>query len=116
MSAGPAQKLSHEDELFLMSNLAPKQTGLPFVVWIFVGAGIWPDVQIKVSRGLRARKMVSLVLRSTLCVIDGELAREELALLEQWVALNREALLAHWNAEIDTGDVLERLRKVEGKA
>jgi Domain of unknown function (DUF4160) len=104
--------LSLEDELFLMSNLARRQTGLPFVVWIFVGAGIWPDAQIKISRGPRPRKMVSLALRPTLRVIEGELTREELALLEHWVTLNREALLAYWNAEIDASNVLKRLRKV----
>jgi hypothetical protein len=54
--------LSPEDELFLASNLAPEQTSLPFVVWIFVGAGVWHDVRIKVSRGPRPVEMVSLAL------------------------------------------------------
>jgi hypothetical protein len=94
MRAVHANELSLDDELFLMSNLFPKRTGLPFVVWISTGTGIPHDIRVKISRGPKAKpaEMIFVALQPKLRV--------------------REALLAYWNAEIDSGDVLERLRKV----
>lgn len=104
--------LSLEDELFFMSNLYPKHTGLPFVIWISTGIGVQHDIRVKVSRGPKARpaEMISVGLRPNVHVIDGELSSAEVALLTRWVDLNLAVLLDYWNAELDTADALARLK------
>jgi hypothetical protein len=61
----PAQFIE-EDELFLMSNLSPNRTGLPFVVWVSPKGGDHHDVRIKVSLGPKAKpdEMVSVAVRT----------------------------------------------------
>jgi hypothetical protein len=98
-----------------MSNLSPKRTGLPFVVWISAGAWIQnDDIRVKITRGpkVKSSEMISVALRPMLRVIDGQLSNEELGLLEQWVQLNLEVLIDYWNGEIDTSGVLERLKGI----
>jgi hypothetical protein len=41
-------------DLFTMSNLSPKRTGLSFVVWISPKGGAQHDVRVKVTRGPKA--------------------------------------------------------------
>ena len=38
------------EDLYTMSNLSPRRTGLPFVVWISPKGGALHDVRVKVSR------------------------------------------------------------------
>jgi len=43
-----------DEDLFTMSNLSPRRTGLPFVVWISPRGNAQYDVRIRVSRSLKA--------------------------------------------------------------
>jgi hypothetical protein len=99
---------------FEMSNLFPKHTGLPFTVWISVKGGARHDVRVKVSRTSRANPedMVSVAIRPRVRVVEGELDAKELALLSSWIELNRDALIAYWNGEIDTRDALDALQRI----
>jgi hypothetical protein len=38
-----------------------------------------------------------------------------LALLQQWVDLNWGVLIEYWNEDIDTVEVIERLKKLPGR-
>ena len=42
------------EDLFTMSNLSPRRTGRPFVVWVSPKGGAPHDVRVKVSRGPKA--------------------------------------------------------------
>src|SRR6478752_6043429 len=82
--------------LFEMSNLSPKRTGLPFVVWISPKSVAPHDGSVKVSKGprVRASELISVAIRPDVRVVaGGELSHSELLLLERWVELNREVLL-----------------------
>jgi hypothetical protein len=102
------------DELFRMSNLYPKRTGLPFIVWISTGNGVQHDIRVKVSRGSKVKpsEMITVALRPMIRVVRGELSSEELSLLSEWIRLNWDVLFQYWNEEIDTVDAVERLKKV----
>ena len=98
------------------SSLYPAHTGLPFVVWISHRGGAKHDVRVKVSRNAKAipEEMVSVGIRPTVHVIEGEIDTRDLGLLEVWIEQNRATLLAYWEGDIDTQDALEALTKVSG--
>src|SRR4051794_41065685 len=89
------------DLLFEMANLSPKRTGLPFVVWISPRGNARHDVRVKVSAGPRAvpSEMVSVAIRPQVRVIEGEMKASDLALLRQWVELNRDVLIRYWEGD-----------------
>lgn len=106
---------SLEDELFEMANLRPETTGLPFIVWISPGLNAQHDIRVKVSLNPRpGPDMTSVALRPNLSVTDGPaLSPENFRLLEVWVKLNFETLLAFWEGQIEyIEDVLTRLQKL----
>ncbi len=113
----PTQSID-EDELFLMSNLSPKRTGLPFVVWVSPKGGARHDVRIKVSLGPKAKpnEMVSVTVRPNVEVVEGSLTSDQLRMLRKWVELNRETLIMFWEGEIEyTEDMLAAVKPVEEK-
>jgi hypothetical protein len=112
-------ELTGQDELFLMSNLFPEDTGLPFIVWVSVGEGVRHDVRVKVYRGgkVNPREMTSVALRPTVHVTQGEgLSGTELKALAQWIELNYDVILKYWNMEISTRQMLDSIKKVEPEA
>lgn len=108
-----------ELDLFTMSNLSPKKTGLPFVVWISPRGNARHDLRIKVSRSPKAKPedFITVAVRPLVRVVYGTIPASELKLLREWITLNRETLLAFWNGDIEyTEDVLRELKPiVEGQ-
>ena len=105
-----------EDDFFLMANLSPLFTGLPFVVWISTRGHAQHDIRVKVSRGPKTipEALIPVALRPELRVIGKEeLSAEELALLERWVRLNWDVLLAYWNGELFTEQAIAQLRPID---
>ena len=107
--------IASEDELFLMSNLSPKLTGLPFVVWISPKGNARHDVRIKVSTSSKVTDdWVIVAIRPEVRVIHGQLPGGTMELLKQWVELNRDALVKFWEGDIEyTEDVLGQLRSID---
>jgi hypothetical protein len=107
---GPAT----DDELFDMANLSPARTGLPMVVWISERGRARQDARVKVSQihGRKAHpdQTVSLSVRPTVEIVAGTtLDPRDLALIRQWIELNRDLLLAYWEGEIFTDEVIDKL-------
>ena len=100
---------------FEMANLYPKHTGLPFVVWISVRGGARHDARVKVSGGPKALPgdMATVALRPEPHVVEGSMEPHDFRLLREWISRNHEALIAYWNDDIDTADVLAALVKAE---
>ena len=108
--------LETEDDFSLMSNLGPKRTGLPFMVWISPRGGARHDVRVKVSRSPKVKpgEFITVSVRPTVEVLYGELRPAELQQLAQWIELNKEAIVKFWDGEIeDTPELLEQLRSLE---
>jgi Domain of unknown function (DUF4160) len=109
------------DDLFEMANLSPTLTGLPMVVWISERGRARHDARIKVSlvHGRRARpdRTASVSVRPTVEVVAGrELERRDMDLVRQWIELNREAIVAYWNGDLLTDEVIGRLKPVPAPA
>ena len=99
---------------FEISNLFPKHTGLPFVVWISHKGAARHDVRVKVSSGAKVfpSRMTSVAIRPELRVMEGRMKASDLALLTQWIQLNRDVLVRYWDGDIDTKDALDAIRPV----
>jgi hypothetical protein len=103
----PVQE-SDEDLLFLMANLSPRLTGLPFAVWISPRGNAQHAVRVKVS--LRPKmvpsEMASVTVEAPIQEIGNErqLSGEQLKLLRRWIELNREIIVKFWNGEIEYSD------------
>ena len=50
-----------------------------------------------------------VALRPVPRVVAGRLSPDNRRLVYDWVGLNYEAILAYWDEEIDTGELLDRL-------
>jgi hypothetical protein len=101
--------------LFEMANLRPERTGLPFVVFISQKGGARHDVRVKVAPGARVRpsEMVTVAVRPAVRVIRGSLEASDLALLRQWIELNRDVLVKYWDGVIEyTEDAIAALRPI----
>ncbi len=104
-----------EDEgLFEMANLFSKHTGLPFVVWISYKGGAQHDVRVKVSPGPKSTPshMVSVAIRPSVHVVEGQMSASDLAQLTRWIELNRDVLIRYWDGEIDTKDAIDTLKPI----
>ncbi|HEV7693625.1 MAG TPA: DUF4160 domain-containing protein [Hyphomonadaceae bacterium] len=98
-------------DLFLMANVHPRRSGLPFVVYISEKQG-QHDVRVKVAEGPRAPPFVASVsVRPEIEVVAGELSAGDLALVRRWIELNRDVIIGYWDRTIeDTADALNALQ------
>ena len=106
------------DALFLMSNLSPKNTGLPYVVWCAQNGGFDHDACIWVSRGSKAApsKMVRILIRPDVRVEQGRMKADDLELLREWIALNLDVLIRHWDGDIEYSvDAMNAIRPIKVK-
>src|SRR5690348_289079 len=98
-------------DLYLMANVHPRRSGLPFVVYISERQG-QHDVRVKVAEGPRAPPFVASVsVRPEIEVVAGELSAGDLALVRRWIELNRDVIIGYWDRTIeDTADALKALQ------
>ena len=100
---------------FDLAIVSPKETGLPFAVYILEDMGVVPDVRVEVERNARGRRSdtVKVAIRPTVRVTHGHLDVHELALLTRWIELNRETLIRYWDGEIEsTMDAILALKPI----
>ena len=98
-----------------MSDVSPRRTGLPFVVWISPRGNARHDVRVKVSAGPKEKpgEFASVTVRPMVEVVEGEVSGSDLRLLERCVDLNRDALVKFWDGDIEyTEDVLPLLKRL----
>ncbi len=115
----PRASAEDEDDFYLMANLSPKRTGLPYVVWISPRGNAQHDVRVQISRGPKVRpgEFVSVALRPTLRVVEGELTADEMRLLQAWVAINFDVIVQFWDGVIEyTENALAALLPLRAEA
>lgn len=108
--------MNETDELDLMTNLYPRTTGLPMVVWAAPSYGAGHGARIKVmqryGQQMDPGDLAVVALQPQPHVVAGRLSAADLQLVTQWLALNRDAVLDHWNALIDGAELVQRLHKL----
>ena len=104
------------DNLDLMTNLYPRTTGLPMVIWVGPSYGAGHSARIKVmqrhGQQMDPGDLAVVALQPQPHVVAGRLAAADLQLVSQWLTLNHDAVLDHWNALIDEFELGQRLRKL----
>jgi|CXWL01.1.fsa_nt_gi hypothetical protein len=106
--------LIEDEDQFEMVNVRPELSGLPFIVWISEKGGARHDVRVKVSPGPKVREFVATVsVRPEVDLIAGELSTPDLALVRDWITLNRDTIIRYWNGDIlYTDEALAALKKL----
>ncbi|HEV2337127.1 MAG TPA: hypothetical protein VGS13_16590 [Stellaceae bacterium] len=102
------------DDIFFMTNLSPRMTGLPMAVWVSPRGSARHDIRIKVNTTHGNRMTIEdtavVAVRPAPRVVAGRLTPEDRRLVADWVRLNFEAIIGYWDNELDTGQFLERLK------
>ena len=97
---------STQDDLYEMTSLYPRTTGLPMTVWVSPRGGARHDARVKVSvvggEWMVPEGAAVVGIRPEPRLIEGELGRAEFLAVAQWIVLKREALIAFWEGGIDT--------------
>ena len=106
-----------EDDLFLMANLFPRDTGLPMTIWVSERGGARHDVRLKVgtihgARPVRRDEQAVVGVRPTPRLIHGELSRDDLDAVSAWITLNVDIIMEYWSGEASTIDLARRIRRL----
>lgn len=94
------------DADFLMVWLAPRSTGLASNIWI------GPRGHARHSARIRHGDAVVSVEDNPPEVIEGWLSAADLALVRQYIALNKAAILDHWHERSDGVELARALRSL----
>lgn len=105
-----------EDLLYEMSNLYPRDTGLPMTVWIGPKARARHDVRVKVCLRHGDRMDIlntaSVAVRPEPRLVRGSLDAGDLRKVIAWIELNRDLLIDVWNGDAGFVETAQRLRKL----
>jgi hypothetical protein len=115
LASEPSPTLDTED-IFHMTNLSPRMTGLPMSVWVSPRGNVRHDVRIKVNMAHGNQMSIDntaiVAVRPSPRVVAGRLNTDDQRAVAGWIGLNLDAIVAYWDSEIDTGEFIERLRKL----
>jgi hypothetical protein len=107
-----AKNLLDNIEVWEMSNIRPKDTKLPMVIWIFPQTGkekhSEPRIKVQQTYGEKANKdsMISVSISSTPKILSGKwkLKTEDWNALVKFIQAHKAGLLKVWNDEISPID------------
>lgn len=113
----------HEErtELFEMSNHFKEETGLSRVVWSSVKSGNekhGPRIKVQKTEANKAipDEWFSVTISDEPTIINNskkiKINAKELKKIKQWVLLNKEVLLAHWNGETSSLQLANSLKSI----
>jgi hypothetical protein len=102
------------NELFEMANLYPRTTGLPMTVWVGPRGNARHDVQVKVNMAhgnqMNIDNAAVVGVRPAPHVIAGHLSPEDERAVADWISLNTTAIIAYWDGDIDTLELVQALK------
>lgn len=105
-------------DMFEMANMWPEDTGLPVVIWVEERSDVardrhGPRIKVMTHSGkMNYGETVPVSLEAPPRVI-GDLKSSIKKKVIEFINLNRDSLMAHWNHEISTIELGRRLKKVE---
>ena len=110
------------DELFEMSNIRKSESGLPVNIYVSSGGSVntrhGPRIKVMVDTGDRfdPRHTVSVLLKRDVTVDDvvgyEQLSSAVLAAIRDYINLNYDVLLAYWNDELSTSEMINGLKRL----
>lgn len=111
-----------EDDMFEMSNLRKDHTGLPVNIYVSSGGSVnkrhGPRIKVMVNSSdkMNIHQTVSVLLKPNLTAEDvvgyQQLSPELILALRLFVNKNYKTLLAYWNDEIDTAEMIKKVKSL----
>jgi hypothetical protein len=105
-----------EEELWLMANLYPADTGLPMTVWVRPRSNEQHSARIKVCTvpgpRMLADHLVMVVLRPREVIPVGSLSAKDERAVNAWIDLNEAALRAHWDGLTSSAEFTRAMRRI----
>jgi hypothetical protein len=106
-----------EDEWwFLMSNIRGRTSGLPMNIWIGPQGRARHAARIKVQMDHRPQfdyeQLAVVSLDDPPQVIEGHLSATDLELVRRYIALNKTAILDHWQEKTDGAELMRALQQL----
>jgi hypothetical protein len=102
------------EDIFFMTNLSPRMTGLPMCVWVSPRGNARHDVRINVNRTHGSKMTFDdtavVAVRPTPRVAAGRLGSDDQRVVADWIRLNYAAIIGYWDDQLDTGQFIERLK------
>ena len=105
------------DDLFFMTNIFAGSSGLPMNIWIGPAYGARHAARIKVQ--MNHRKQMDPHQLAVVSVQDdppqlkeGTLSAADLALVRRYIALNKQAILEHWEGKTDGAELVRVLKRL----
>jgi hypothetical protein len=116
-AADPEETDASDDrDIFEMANLYPTTTGLPMTIWVSPRGTARHDVRVKVNMThgdqMNIANTAVVGVRPRPRVITGRLSPADTQAVFEWVALNRDALVAYWDGRIDTARMVQALKSL----
>ena len=95
-----------DDELFFMVNIRGRSSGLPMNIWIGPRGHARHAARVKVQMDHRPQFDIDQLAVVSVeddppQVIEGHLGGADLDLVRRYIALNKPAILDHWNEQTD---------------
>jgi len=122
----PAQRfvksrpINSDADTFQMTNLYPRDTGLPMTVWVSPRGHARHDARVKVCRThgdrMDGTNLAVVAIRPTPRVLHGPLEQNDFAPVAAWIALNEDTLISYWNGTLSTLELARDLRRLEDTA
>ena len=109
-----------DDFGFNLASFFPENTGLSVKVWTIHTSDYIEEMcegpEVIVISQLKEEGGFTVSISDTPRVVYGvsTVAPEELEKIFQWVRINKQPLLDHWNYVIDSFDLADRLVRVDG--
>ena len=105
-----------EDDLWVMANIYPADSGLPMTIWVRPRSNERHGPRIKVctvhGNRMLPDQTVTVTLPTILVIPPGGLSASDLFVVGDWIRLNEEAITAHWDGQISSIEFARRLRKL----
>jgi hypothetical protein len=102
------------DELYEMANLYPRTTGLPMTVWVGPRGDARHDVRIKVNlthgNQMNIDNTAVVGVRPTPHLVAGRLSSDDERLVFEWIRLNVGSIIAYWDGNLDTAELIQNLK------
>jgi hypothetical protein len=102
------------DELYEMANLYPRTTGLPMTVWVGPRGNARLDVRIKVNltRGnqMNIDNTAVVGVRPAPHLVAGRFSWDDERLVFEWIRLNVGTIIAYWDGNLDTAELIQNLK------
>ena len=106
------------NDSFEMASLYSRDTGLPTTLWISPRGRARHDARIKVcltpGDRMDAGNTVVVAIRPAPRMVSGALPPRDFALVAQWIADNRAALLGYWDGTLSTVEFATQMRPLAG--